>query len=118
MPESLIVSYVAIRPHEVPERAPIRLEAGEIVSVGRRDTEWPEFVFVSVTRGSGWVPARHLSADHGEATVLVSYDTTELPLAAGDTVVVIERDDESGWWWCRSATGGEGWVPRKVLSKE
>jgi hypothetical protein len=46
---------------------------------------------------------------------VVAYDTTELPVAAGDEVAVIERDDISQWWWCRSVSGAEGWVPVEVL---
>lgn len=97
--------------HEIPQRPPTQLCVGEPVMVGDRDTQWPEFVFVEATTGSGWVPARHLSSDHGAAIVEVAYDTTELAVAAGEEVTVVERDDLSGWWWCRNATGDEGWVP-------
>ena len=101
--------------HQIPERAPIRLTIGDAVVVGDRDTEWPEFVFVTVSKGSGWVPARYLSADRGAATVDEPYDTTELAVAAGEQVEVIARDDASGWWWCRNDGGHEGWVPRSVF---
>jgi hypothetical protein len=83
--------------------------------VGERDTEWPEFVFVTASHGTGWVPARHLSSDHGAAVVEAAYDTTELPVAAGEEVTVFERDDASGWWWCRNGDGSEGWVPTRVF---
>ena len=83
--------------------------------VGDRDTEWPEFVFVTAPQGTGWVPARHLSSDYGAAVVEVAYDTTELPLAAGQEVTVLERDDASEWWWCRNEEGSEGWVPSRSL---
>lgn len=103
--------------HEVPERRPIRLAPGEPVMVGDRDTEWPEFVFVTSSEGSGWVPARHLSADAGAAIVEVAYDTTELAVSAGEEVTLVERDDVSGWWWCRNTAGAEGWVPRAILEE-
>jgi hypothetical protein len=105
----------AVEDHRIPERAPLQVAVGERVSVGERDTEWPAFVFVTGTQGEGWVPRRHLSGDSGEATVLVAYDTTELPVDVGDEVEVIERDDPSGWWWCRNAAGEEGWVPVAAL---
>jgi len=110
-----IMSFTAIRSHEIPERDPLRVRPGEVVSVGERDTQWPEFVFVTASNGTGWVPARHLSAASGAATVLVAYDTTELSVSVGDVLTVVERDDESGWWWCRSSEGNEGWVPTDVL---
>lgn len=81
--------------------------------VGDRDTEWPEFVFVTTSQGSGWVPARHLSSDQGAAAAEVAYDTAELAVAAGEEVTVVDRDDVSGWWWCRDSDGAEGWVPSR-----
>jgi hypothetical protein len=43
--------------HEIPDRPPLRLLAGEVVQAGDRDSEWPEFVFVTASHGAGWVPA-------------------------------------------------------------
>ncbi len=111
MPETV----VAREPHEIPPREPLSLRAGDVVTVHRRDDEWPAFVFVECEHGSGWVPSRRLSAGAGSATVLVPYDTTELPTRAGDRLEVLERDDESGWLWCRNAAGREGWVPVRTL---
>ncbi|MDJ0664688.1 MAG: SH3 domain-containing protein [Acidimicrobiia bacterium] len=107
--------FTATRSHEPPERSPLQVRPGDVVDVGERDTEWPEFVFVTAAVGSGWVPARHLSTDSGPAVVLAGYDTTELAVSDGDALTVVERDDESGWWWCRSTDGDEGWVPIEVL---
>ena len=108
---------VAHTAHEILEAAPLQVEVGQAVVVGQRASTWPAFVFVTAGNGSGWVPARHLSADHGSAMVLTAYDTTELPVAAGEVVTVVDRDDESGWWWCRNLEGREGWVPREVLEE-
>lgn len=105
----------AVSDHEVPAREPIRLEPGDEVTVGERDTQWPAFVFVTGGSGEGWVPSRHLSASAGSAAVITPYDTTELELAAGEEVTVLNRDDASGWWWCRRADGSTGWVPVSVL---
>ena len=100
-----------VRAHEIPQRAPLVLSAGQQVTVGQRDTEWPAFVFVTAGTGEGWVPARHLDAESGPATVQVPYDTTELPTAAGEILTVITHDEASGWSWVRAASGREGWVP-------
>ena len=101
--------------HEVPTTPPFILTEGDPVTVGERATRWPAFVFVESPRGSGWVPSRYLSADSGPAVVEVGYDTTELALAPGQEVTVIDRDDESGWWWCRADSGATGWVPIEAL---
>jgi hypothetical protein len=108
-----VVAQVA---HEIPERAPLQLAPGELVQVGNRDTEWPEFVFVTADSGTGWIPARHLSHDTGQALVLAGYDTTELPTQAGEELEVLEEDVLSGWLWCRNASGREGWVPTKTVT--
>lgn len=108
-------SVVAKLAHEIPERRPIRLTVGEQVTVGDRDTEWPEFVFVTAADSAGWVPARYLSAASGIASVQTAYDTTELPTRAGEVLGVHAEDPQSGWLWCRSRDGREGWVPENTL---
>ena len=108
-------TVVAKMAHQIPTRPPLQLAIGERVAVGQRDTEWPEFVFVTAAHGSGWVPARHLSASSGTAVLNTSYDTTELPTQVGDRLEVLAEDNASGWLWCRSGSGREGWVPINTL---
>ncbi len=103
--------------HTIPDRPPIQLTVGTEVEVGERDSQWPEFVFVTTAAGSGWVPARCLSSDSGRAVVETAYDTTELPTRAGDVLEVVAEDYPSGWLWCRSAAGREGWVPLTTLDE-
>jgi hypothetical protein len=85
----------------------LRLTVGERVQVGERDRECPEFVFVTASHGSGWVPARHLSGSSGAAVVQTPYDTTELPTRSGEVLDVLDEDLTSGWLWCRGP-GGRG----------
>lgn len=101
--------------HEIPDRPPIQVSVGERVDVGERDTQWPEFVFVTTAQGSGWVPARHLSGTSDNAVVRTGYDTTELPTHVGEVLDVVAEDLASGWLWCRSREGREGWVPLTTL---
>jgi hypothetical protein len=101
--------------HDIPERDPIRVEVGDVVEVGDRDTEWPAFVFITGEAGGGWVPSRHLSAETGTATVETAYDTTELPTLIGEELEILEEDSPSGWLWCRAPDGREGWVPEDTV---
>ena len=101
--------------HDVPDGPPLQLAVGDPVEAGIRHDHWPAFVFVRSPKGTGWVPSRHLSSDHGPVTVTEAYDTTELALQPGTAVTVVARDDESGWWWCRDGDGAEGWVPAEAL---
>ncbi|MGP4111062.1 hypothetical protein ACTWP5_09130 [Streptomyces sp. 4N509B] len=103
--------------HEIPERAPLRLAVGDQVRAGERSEEWPAFVFVTASTGTGWVPDRHLSAPAGPAVVREAYDTTELPTAAGEILDVLREDPLSRWTWCRNAEGREGWVPDRTLER-
>ncbi|QIM15652.1 hypothetical protein G7067_03235 [Leucobacter insecticola] len=107
--------YIVTADHEIPTRAPLKIAPGEEVSIGDRDTEWPAFVFVTAPTGTGWVPARHINERGSTGTVLVAYDTTELPVSAGEMVEALSNDPESGWAWCRNQSGREGWVPHRVL---
>ena len=106
---------VATEAHVIPERPPLSLASGDVVTVGRRDSDGPAFVFVTTARGSGWVPSRYLSADAGRAVVETPYNTTELATRSGEILEVVVRDDESGWLWCRSTDEREGWVPSRTL---
>jgi hypothetical protein len=104
--------------HEIPDRTPLRLAVGDQVAVGERDTEWPEFVFVTAEHGTGWVPARHLSQPSGSAVVEVGYDTAELPTRPGDLLEVLEEDLVGGWLWCRDRAAREGWVPVRTVQDD
>jgi hypothetical protein len=104
--------------HEVPDRPPLRLAVGDHVAVGERDTEWPEFVFVTAAHGTGWVPARHLSQPSGSAVVEVAYDTAELPTRPGDLLDVLDEDLVGGWLWCRDQDDREGWVPVRTVQDD
>lgn len=106
---------IASSAHEIPERPPIRVEVGERVQVGERDTDWPAFVFVTAQSGSGWVPERHLDRRDDGAIVTAGYDTTELPTAEGEELEALREDAISGWVWCRAKSGREGWVPERTL---
>lgn len=106
---------VAQSAHGIPSRAPLRLEVGDHVKIGERDTDWPAFVFVSSPKGCGWVPERYLNRDGQTAVAIRSYDTQELSTRAGDVLEIVRVDSPSGWAWCRAPDGREGWVPQRTL---
>ena len=39
---------VVIAPHRAPDRPPIQVEPGDNVTVGERDSEWPQFVWTAL----------------------------------------------------------------------
>ncbi|MCL2595348.1 MAG: hypothetical protein FWD83_07510 [Promicromonosporaceae bacterium] len=101
----------------------LQISPGEQVIVGERsaddDGAWPAFVPINTLDGKeGWVPERYLSPHRPNAVVTDSYDTTELPAVAGETLELLVNDAESGWSWCRNAFGAEGWIPNENLNAD
>jgi hypothetical protein len=90
---------------------PIRFEQGEIVTLGRRDSEWPAFVWTIASDGNaGWAPFDWLKPlDNDRAEALREYSAQELDVAVGDEVTLLH--ELGGWWWCERTDGRSGWVP-------
>ena len=100
--------------HRAPDRPAIQVASGERVTLGDRDTEWPEFVWTALANGlGGWVPTTLFDAERGQAMAMDAYDTTELNADAGD-IVVVERE-LADWWWAIDAHGNSGWLPARKL---
>jgi SH3-like domain-containing protein len=104
-----------IAPWKVTYPDPLTVAAGESVTVGRDDPEWPGWRWCTDARGkSGWVPVTLLDGDGPVARIGCDYTARELAAAEGDEVE-IERTMH-GWAWCRSPTGAAGWMPARNLA--
>lgn len=100
--------------HHAPDRPSIRVAAGDPVTLGARDEDWPEFVWTTIAEGhEGWIPARLFDAEHGPAKALQDYDTRELA-AQADEVLTLHYE-LAGWWWAQDALGHQGWIPARAL---
>jgi len=95
---------------------PIVLKAGDVITLGPRDTEWPEFVWCTSAEGkSGWV-ADTVFERHGRIGIASrGYNSVELGATAGEVVTIAE--EIGGWSWCTNEHGESGWVPDTHLSK-
>ena len=89
----------------------IRFRAGDDLVVGRRNQQFPEFVWCAAEDGhAGWVPEVRLEmTGPGEAIAKSDYDAAQLTVVRDEILEVLERT--ASWWRCRNAIGGEGWVP-------
>lgn len=104
----------AIAQHRAPERPAIQVQAGDRVTLGDRDGEWPEFVWTALTSGlGGWMPSTLFDAQTGSASALEAYDTQELDVDIGEELVL--HREQAQWWWAQNARGEQGWVPARVL---
>jgi hypothetical protein len=90
---------------------PVRFAVGETLACGHRDQLWTSYVWCTDEAGrAGWVPDSYFSeTGPHEATALRDYDATELTVARGEHLEVL--DEAGGWLLCRSAAGMVGWVP-------
>ena len=93
---------------------------GERLTVGRRDDEWPGWVWCDTEDGrpGGWLPERLLqppdASEGAFAHAKDIYQTRELTVRIGDRLEVLTSDQ--GWLLCRAADGGIGWVPTRHVT--
>jgi hypothetical protein len=90
---------------------PLKLEVGQEVTVGERESEWPGWIWCRTGDGKeGWVPTAYVERKANTATVLQDYDATELTAAEDELLTVVK--EEAGWLWCRKQNGDCGWLPK------
>ena len=98
------------REHKPQYSDPIRVAAGETVSVGREDDEFPGWNWCKASDGrEGWVPVELLSTEEPEATVLQGYSALELPVSPGEEVLI--EGFMHDWFFVRNSQGERGWIP-------
>ena len=111
-----MITYRAVKPWQVQYTYPIRGAAGDRLTLGRRDDEFPGWVWATAADGrEGWVPESRLRVEKESAVLLCDYDATELSIAPGD--VVSGNLVESSWLWATNETGKKGWVPLDCLER-
>jgi hypothetical protein len=111
MPVRVIKSYQAQYPD------PIVIHRGETVSLGRRDAEYPGWIWATslLTGKSGWVPEHFLSpGESPRAIARRDYSARELDVVEGAVVSVIE--EVLGWSCVVTESGDSGWVPQSHLA--
>jgi len=107
-----------IRPWTRSYDNPLRVQAGEMVTIGRGDREYPGWVWCEDETGlGGWLPQEIVgpAAPGDDAQARRDFDTREMSVAEGEEVTIIAR--QSGWAMCRDEAGEEGWVPLDCLEE-
>ena len=96
-------------------RNPLQFSAGQQVTVGVRDEEWPAFAWVSTGDGrAGWAPLCWLQLQgDGRAIALRDYSARELDANSGERVRL--HHETGGWWWSERTDGAQGWLPGHEL---
>lgn len=95
---------------------PIRGVAGDRLTLGRRDDEYPGWVWATAADGrAGWVPESWLRVAGDSGVLLRDYTAAELALEPGD--VVTGDLMEGGWLWAIAVDGRRGWAPLDYLTR-
>lgn len=94
---------------------PLTFRAGDALSVGVRDTEWPGWVWCTNAAGrSGWAPEGAVEVrGEGCGVAVRDYTARELPMEVGDELTL--ETEEAGWYWAADRAGRTGWVPATHL---
>jgi predicted acetyltransferase len=92
------------------------VQAGEELSLGRRDSEWPGWIWCTNANGqSGWIPENYLDERGGMGRARRDYATAELSVKAGQPLML--HLEESGWYWTTDEQGYSGWVPKASIAR-
>jgi len=96
---------------------PIHFEAGEMITLGGRDSEYPEFLWAKDEHGrEGWVhQSKFLVTSDKKAVTTAQYNAIELSIRAGELVSAEEALGD--WSWCRSSDDRTGWLPNHILER-
>jgi len=101
-----------VRDYRTQYANPIRFAAGEVVTLGERDSEWPAFVWTTtpIDGNAGWAPIEWLKPlGDGRAEALRDYSAQELDANAGDELTL--HHALGGWWWATREDRRDGWIP-------
>jgi hypothetical protein len=109
-----MAQYRAVKSWQVIYADPVRGVTGDQLALGRRDEEYPGWVWATAADGrAGWVPEGWLRVEGESAVLLRNYTAAELPLEVGD--IVSGELTVNGWLWATNAVGQEGWAPLDYL---
>jgi uncharacterized protein YgiM (DUF1202 family) len=108
-------SFTANTDYTVIDRAPLTLAEGDKVRLGRPDSAWPGWIWVTAPDGRGsYVPEEILTRKRGAtATVAQAFAARDLSVSKGERVTSLR--EVKGWHWCRKSSGEEGWLPEYLL---
>ncbi len=88
----------------------LRVRAGEAVTPGGTDDDYPGWLWVENADGlGGWVPVEIVK----DTEITEDFDTAELTVQLGEAVDIRAR--RLGWCRCETPDGRTGWLPESCL---
>ncbi|KLU15469.1 MULTISPECIES: SH3 domain-containing protein [Xenorhabdus] len=108
----VIHDYVSAYPN------PIKLQAGDIVSISHSDIEYPYWIWTTNSLNvSGWVPQQILDLIYPDNAICKEdYTAHELTVKAGE-YLYLDRV-LNGWYWAYKDSGEAGWMPQEYIDSK
>jgi hypothetical protein len=93
----------------------ISIRPGDVVGVGHRNQQYPEFLWCASEDGhQGWVAESYLEmTSEKEAVAVKDYDAAQLTVVEGELLDAL--DEQGAFVLCRNDAGAQGWVPGRLL---
>ncbi len=96
---------------------PLVVRAGDVLSVGKEDSDYPGWVWCEDRNGKGgWVPDDCIELVGKFARARYDYAATELAATVGQELVVTR--EKRGWALCTNESGQSGWLPLANLDRK
>jgi SH3-like domain-containing protein len=106
------MNLIASKQHKSSYPNPISFTRGETVQLGKPDTEYPGWIWITTQNGNqGWAAEQYLAIhDNGdEATTTEPYSAYELDTQVGDQLKLFQELNQ--WVLVQNSEGVTGWVP-------
>ncbi len=100
-----------IKPYSREFEHPLVVAKGTTIEVIKRnDGRYKEWYWCRSEDGiEAFVPEELVRVDGTTATFLADYDSSELTISEGETL--IQLAEMGGWIWAKKSTGEKGWIP-------
>lgn len=100
----VIVEYTS------PYTDPLKIQKGDRLQIGKKESEWPGWVWCMNTDGKErWIPKNYIDIQDNSGIMIKDYEATELSVAIGEELTI--EKEESGWVWASNKEGKKGWIP-------
>ncbi len=110
------MKYLVKTPHNSNYPNPVSLQVGDRVRVGKTDTNFPGWIWVTTADGNqGWAPVQFLEINEVTQTAICTHDycADELNTEIGEPLVLHCR--LNGWGWVENEHKESGWVPMESI---
>lgn len=108
------MKLIVMERHKSDYPNPIVFKKGESLIVGKKDTEFEGWIWVTTTdQNHGWAPVQYLKYEKdNKAIARHDYTAKELDTCEGDELFL--QYELNGWGWVKRRDGSCGWVPLKT----